>query len=91
MHERKRYLAVLLSCFVFLLLLSWFRLQGLEDSVKEARYYGFVYCGYLLLLTVWGISIHRRLSQPNLCRYLYAEIAAMALWLTVRFAHICLI
>ena len=91
MYACKRHLAVLLSCFVFLLILSWLRLQGLEEPAGEVRYYGFVYCGYLLLLTVWGVSIHRRLSQPNLRRYLYAEIAAMALWLTVRFTQICLI
>ncbi|MDY3906458.1 MAG: hypothetical protein SOZ47_06615 [Lawsonibacter sp.] len=42
---------------------------------------------YIGLFTVWGISVRRRIIQPQVRRYLTAVSALMVIWVTVRTAR----
>ena len=91
MTERIKHICGIGAAFIFLLFISYWRQPGLQSDFLSFRYPLAVYCGYLLLLGIWGISIYLRLSQSNLRRYLYVEIAIMAMWFTVRFIQETLI
>lgn len=41
---------------------------------------------YVVMIAVWGISLHRRILQPQVRRYLIAIAGLMVLWLTLRTA-----
>ena len=84
MKENGKKLCILAGAFLFLCLISQWRQPDPNGEFLSFRYPVAVYCGYLLLLTVWGISIYLRISQTILRHYLYLEIGIMALWFTVR-------
>lgn len=41
---------------------------------------------YVVMIAVWGVSLHRRILQPQVRRYLIAIAGLMVLWLTLRTA-----
>lgn len=76
----------IILCVVFAVMLAvvlrqaGFRAEGLLDWICSVLRSAI----YLGLFTIWGLSLRRRIIQPQVCRYLVVISALMVFWVAAR-------
>ncbi|MDD6259805.1 MAG: hypothetical protein PUA74_01795 [Clostridiales bacterium] len=85
--RNKKTMMVYLSVFVLLLIAYIARLPAAlgDDSFAYEREFGIIRSAiYIFLFVVWGISVHERLIQTQVRRYMTATASLMVFWFIIR-------
>lgn len=74
----------MLLCLI-LAILAAMALRQIEADAPLSRIFGILRASiYIGIFLAWGISIHRRIVQPQVSRYLITVSALMVFWITIR-------
>ena len=74
----------IILCVILAILVAMVLRQIAADA-PLSRFFGILRASiYIGLFIVWGISIHRRIVQPQVSRYLMAVSALMVFWVIIR-------
>ena len=85
MNANQKIILYNLLGFLFLCIISAYRQISLRFFPGDSARPLIVYLGYLLLLGIWSAAVRSRITQKSMRIFLYAEIAVMTGWVTLRY------